>query len=296
MANLINNIDNFLGKIIFNSFSSLRYCIFNSLIYHANLKKKLRENEIISNFNDKGFCKIKSLNSKDTLELKKIFKKENSKLQKSNDYVFKAKINTREEKELIKNMILNNFSDVLNDLKTYYNSNIYLTNVEFKKTFHIDKKDEKEEYFNNFFHIDSYLRTHFKIFVNVSDIEEKNGPTEIFDIEKTKKIRKFNSFKNKRGNLKIPKDLNAYQNIGKSGHVILCNTSLCLHRATSPLPQHTRENLILTFVSYPNSFEDIFYYEKKDPESIWSQKNIITKSLAKPHRYKDIFLLTNKFI
>jgi len=39
MANLINNIDNFLGKIIFNSFSSLRYCIFNSVIYHTNLKK-----------------------------------------------------------------------------------------------------------------------------------------------------------------------------------------------------------------------------------------------------------------
>ena len=53
MANLINNLDNFLGKIIFNSFSSLRYCIFNSVIYHANLKKKLRENTIISNFNNR---------------------------------------------------------------------------------------------------------------------------------------------------------------------------------------------------------------------------------------------------
>jgi len=296
MANSINNIDNFLGKIIFNSFSSLRYCIFNSVIYHTNLKKNLRENEIVSNFNDKGFCKIKSLNSKDILELKKIFKNENSNLQELNNYTFKPKIDTREKKELIKNMILNNFGEILNDLKKYYNTNIYLTNVEFKKTFHINKKDEKEEHFNNFFHIDSYLRTHFKIFVNVSDIDEKNGPTEIFDIKKTKKIRKFNSFKNKRGNLKIPKDINSYLNIGKSGHVFLCNTSLCLHRATSPLPQHTKENLILTFVSYPNSFEDIFYYEKKDPESIWSQKNIITKSLAKPHRYKDVFLLTNKFI
>ena len=60
--NLINNIDNFLGKLIFKSFNSFRYCIFDSIIYHKILKKNLRNNEVIMNFNNRGFCKIKSFN------------------------------------------------------------------------------------------------------------------------------------------------------------------------------------------------------------------------------------------
>ena len=59
--NLINNIDNFLGKLIFKSFNSFRYCIFDSIIYHKNLKKNLRNNGVITNFNNRGFCKIKSM-------------------------------------------------------------------------------------------------------------------------------------------------------------------------------------------------------------------------------------------
>ena len=294
--NLINNIDNFLGKLIFKSFNSFRYCIFDSIIYHKNLKKNLRNNGVITNFNNRGFCKIKSIDNNDITELKKIFLDDNNASDKENSYTFKPSLNSEKGKNLIKNIIRKNLSETLRNLNSYYNKNIYLTNVELKKTFHINKEHEENEYFNNFFHIDSYLRTHFKIFINVSDIEEKNGPTEVFDLLKTKKIRQFNSFENKRGNLKIPSDIRSYLNTGKAGEVLLCNTSLCLHRATNPEKGNTRENLILTFVSYPSPSDDLFHYEKIDPDSIWTNKNSITKTLAKPRRYSEVISLLKKFV
>lgn len=293
---LINKIDNFLGKLFFSSFSSLRYCLFDFIIYHKNLKNKLRENKKIVNFNDNGFSKLNPIKEKSSIsKLKEFFKEENNNLKKQNNYTLKLSFQNEENKKLIKKIIKDNFQDTLDELQKYYNANIYLTNVELKKTFHIDKHDLDEEHFNNFFHIDSYLRTHFKIFVNVSDIKLSNGPTEIYDISKTKKIRKFNSFNKERGKLEIPESIESYLNIGNAGEVLLCNTSLCLHRATNPSLENSRENLILTFVAYPNDTNNIYYYEKKDPDSIWTQKNFITKLLAKPKGYKDVFLLSKKF-
>lgn len=294
--NLINNIDNFLGKFLFKSFNSFRYCIFDTIIYHKNLKKNLKNNEVIKNFNNQGFCKIGTIDKNDIAELKKIFEDNNNASNKENSYTFKPSLNSEKSKNLIKDIIQKNLGETLKDLKFYYNKNVYLTNVELKKTFHINKEHEKNEYFNNFFHIDSYLRTHFKIFVNVSDIEEKNGPTEVFDLSKTKKIRQINSFKNKRGNLNIPSEIHSYLNTGKAGEVLLCNTSLCLHRATNPEKGNTRENLILTFVSYPDPSDDLFHYEKIDPDSIWTKKNSITKKLAKPGRYSEVISLMKKFV
>ena len=87
--NLINNIDNFLGKLIFKSFNSFRYCIFDSIIYHKNLKKNLRNNGVITNFNNRGFCKIKSIDNNDITELKKIFLDDNNASDKENSYTFK---------------------------------------------------------------------------------------------------------------------------------------------------------------------------------------------------------------
>ena len=96
--NLINNIDNFLGKLIFKSFNSFRYCIFDSIIYHKNLKKNLKNKKVVMNFNNKGFCKIKSIDKDDITELKKIFSDDNNASFKENSYTFKPSLNLEKSK------------------------------------------------------------------------------------------------------------------------------------------------------------------------------------------------------
>ena len=60
-------------------------------------------------------------------------------------------------KKKFKKLINENFNKLFSELKKYYKSDIFITNIELKKIYHIEE-DQNEEKFNNFFHIDSYLR------------------------------------------------------------------------------------------------------------------------------------------
>ena len=293
--NLINNIDLFLAKIFFKSFNSLRYCLFDFVLDKKFLKKNSNQNEKIKSFHEKGYVKLKTIDHKYLEPIKNIF---DSKINnKEEEYVQKPSIDMDQKKNL-KKLINENFNEIFSELKKYYNSDIFVTNVELKKIYHIKEEDQNEEKFNNFFHIDSYLKTHFKIFVNISDISLENGPTEIFDINDTKEIRSNNSFNIQRGKLSINNKLKPFINIGDSGEVLLCNTSKCLHRASNPKQGNSRENLIITMVAFKQNLDldNYFYFEEIDEESIWTQKNVITKYLAKPKRYKEVIKLVKKYI
>ena len=257
--NLINNIDLFLAKIFFKSFNSLRYCLFDFILDKKFLKKNSNQNENIKSFHEKGYVKLKRIDTKYLEPIKKIF---GSNIE-NKEYVQKPPIDMDQKKNL-KKLINENFNKLFSELKKYYKSDIFITNIELKKIYHIEEEDQNEEKFNNFFHIDSYLKTHFKIFVNISDISFENGPTEIFNINDTKEIRSYNSFNIQRGKLSINHKLKPYINIGESGEVLLCNTSKCLHRASNPKQGNSRENLIITVVAYKQNldFNNYFYFEK----------------------------------
>lgn len=159
-----------------------------------------------------------------------------------------------------------------------------------RRTFSISGDDLQNEYFNNFFHIDSYLRNHFKIFILLSDVDNHCGPTEVFDFESSKKICKKNGIFSKRGFLNCS-GYKSFKNIGFSGDVFLCNTSKCLHRATVPKGNNFRDILVFTLCAYPNknNYFSRFGYEKNFSSSVWERNSVLTKKLAKPHGYTGLY-------
>ena len=51
--------------------------------------------------------------------------------------------------------------------------------MKFMKT----KNEKVSEPFNNFFHCDGYLYNYFKLFINLQDVNDNNGPLNYFSIK-----------------------------------------------------------------------------------------------------------------
>lgn len=280
------------GKYFFKNPNTLYHNIFNKLHLNLIANKKLYDEEI-KQYVKKGFFKtnINSFNfSRDiSLEIKKqtIDKNKSSVSFQINDVM----------KNKIKKHINEEFEILLKKLEKFYNSKISVANVEIRRNFYINENINKEVY-SNYYHVDHYVYNHFKIFINLSDVNIDQGPLHIYSKDDTKKFMKFNNYKN-RSNY-INKELNKYlvTNTGKIGESFLANTTECLHKAGVVKKGNFRDMLFITFVTIPepidDDLKDFFYYEKKYPQSIWKYDKEVVK-IAKPQSLRKTISLFLKY-
>ena len=192
--------------------------------------------------------------------------------------------------------IKNNAKDYLGEVKDYFNNNVFVTNVILKRNFYSEEA-KKTELYNNFYHNDAYVFTHFKLFVNLMDMNEGTGPTHVYSIAETKEIiKKSNSYKRNSllGGLSI-NGIKPYKHMGKKGECFFCFTSQCLHKAGIPHKENIRDYLVITFCSYPNKSNDLFHYENEYSDQIWNGNSQLSTKLAKPYGYKKLFTLYKSF-
>lgn len=88
------------------------------------------------------------------------------------------------------------------------------------------------------------------------------------------------------------------------GDLFICNTTQCLHRASSPELGKTRDMLFLTFAVSnieKETHSDLFFFEKQHFNDLWGNGYNLGKKLCKPKSikkqlkiFKDFF--RNKFI
>lgn len=289
---LINFLDKYFGYFFFKNYNALTYNFFD-LFLKNKISKKINNN-FIKNLLKEGYFVINFHFSDFANKLSSLIKLQDTKKNGAKYYKFNI---DEDIKKLIKKFVNNDISNYLNNIKDYFNSNIYVTNVTLKRNFYSTEAEEKEIY-NNFYHNDAYIYTHFKLFVNLMDMDENTGPTHVFSILNTKKI--INKVKKyKRNNLieKLNSEIKPYKHIGPAGKSFFCLTSKCLHKAGIPSKDKFRDYLIITFVAYPDKKnDDIFYFEDSFKNEIWNgNTNKLTSSLAKPYTIKQMFNLYKRF-
>lgn len=276
-----NYVNKNFGRYLFNCPNRLYYNIFNKL--HLNfIARKRIEDKNIKEYLEKGFFKtrIKSV------ELCKFISSElqKQKIQPENfRFVFRI---TDEMKNEIKKHINNEFKIVLKSLERFYNSKIVVSQIFITRNFHINSSEKKEFYSNNY-HVDASVYNHFKVFLNLMDVDVDQGPLNFYSKKDTKKFVKTNNYKN-RSNY-INRELNdcLINNTGYIGDSILVNTTQCLHKAGVIKKGNHRDMLFISFIAIPERVEnkdDFFYFDKKFPGEIWGEHGELNK-IAKPKSF-----------
>lgn len=242
-----------------------------NLIGHIQLKKKIidfEDNNESINIHNIGFSKIEPFDKKDLEYFSKIIRdysvKNSEKIRLDID--INENIIEKINKLLIKNKSL------ISTLNGYFKSNFLITEINIYRNKYF-KKDRDKELINENFHCDHYKKTMIKLFINLSEVQIKNGPLEVFSKKNTKKIilngfRDRNNYQNAK---RILDDNNLkFTNTGLFGDALLCSTTECLHRASIPYKNFHRDMLAITlFKDFSLDFNPIKF------------KNEINGTLAK---------------
>ena len=170
-----------LSLIIFNQRLPLSYVFFNTLYKKFIVNNKLND-PYISKFHQSGFVKLE-VNLKDEInEFKdKMVIKNEDEIDKTNRAEFSL---TDQDKKKFAIKVKKKFEPVIIKLEKYFNCDVFISNMYPFRNYHVDDQNnlEKENYANHF-HQDGYLMIYNKIFVNLMDVTENDGPMEIVPIE-----------------------------------------------------------------------------------------------------------------
>ena len=280
--NLIDKLNNYLGPVIFYNGNLFSYNIYNFFFKKNIMNKNYQNNHIISEYMKNGYVKLDSIPPHEIDELTSLLDKYNPlKIQK--DYTYSFVIND-ELLSKIKDIINKNLLDFLKNFSNFYNMKIKLGNVRITRNYSVPKNYNKEAY-SNLFHSDAYTCNLFKIFINLQDVSEAEGPLILVKNNKAKLFLKESGYRNR--NLYIKENNNDYYyvNSGKKGDILLCSTTELLHRAGDIKEGKSRDVLFLDFVAYP--FDD--------PGTYIGVKELlndgIVKKIAKPKGIKNLIKL-----
>jgi len=278
--NLLDNINIFLGKKIFNNLNLFTYNLFN--FFYKLLIVKERP-DYIKNWIKNGYQKFEKIPDKyidklnNNLSNQEELISNNLNSIKENGF-FKFQI-TNEIKNDILNIIKEPLKPLLGNLKTYYKSDIILSNMNIRRNYNIESNSEK---YSNFFHNDAYLFTLIKIFINLQDITIGHGPLQFIKQEDSRwalKANNKNIIKNRLSHLG-QKNLINY-NTGLKGEVFICDTTKIMHAASIPENKKFRDMLFLEFCAYPIK-KDIGSINRNIIDEIKFPNSIVSKSISKP--------------
>ncbi len=304
---MLANLNKNLGIILFKNPNTFNYILFNKFYSLFILKKKFANGEILE-FHKKGFVKTK-------YESQELVKFVNEKIISPQEkYITNGVprhqfIVNEHYREKILKLIKRDYGELIEKLEKYYNNKIAITEFQVKRNFPLQENDEyydkqirdkTKEPYSNYYHVDFYVGTYFKMFINLHDVSNENGPLNIYDIQSTKDFVIKNRYKN-RNNYTV-KDLKdkLYVNVGKKGQTVIADTTKCLHRAGN-VKKGKRDIIFITFGVIPNKLKNdiannnLDYYEKQNPEGVWSHNAKFTK-LYKPKGLRSTIKLIHRFI
>lgn len=291
LGKILTKLDQIFGRIMFRTLLPLSYILLNKKLY-KKIKYQINSKNQRNLFED-GYAIVDTNFSKIADEINKKIT-----IEKNNNSEIKFKpvhyYNIDESlKDTIKNFIKYDLKFIMDEISMLYKMPIFIANVTLRKTNHIDNSEEK---FNNFFHNDIYLGNHLKLFFNLHDMNSKNGPTVIIPSKETKRILNLKNRFAKRGLFVQSKDIKKkFTNNLAKGNLIICNTCECLHKASVPEFNESRDILTLTLVAYPDkNINDLFYHEKNFYSEIWNGNSNLAKKYSKPGITK-IFKFYNAF-
>lgn len=273
--NLFNQLNWFLGIKIFKNANYFTINLYR-YFYKKNIcNLNILKSKFINNFFSNGFTRLKSID-------KKTIEKINNELSLQPVEVNNPRMNnqknfkiTPEIFNLVKKILDYDLNDELKLIEQYYNQKLilahltisrnYETPINFEeKDYHVSK--EKEPY-SNFYHTDGYVYNMFKLFINLQDVSENQGPMHLVMKEKAKKFIKNKKYYSRESYLRTEdsdKEVEdcIYRNTGKIGDVLMCSTTELIHKAGDVGKGQKRDILFLDFVAKTSdkSQKNMYFY------------------------------------
>ncbi len=236
-------VDESAGKKLFGNTVGLSRNVLGQFSQNLNKKNIGKTSFLAEKLLDKQYLTVGK--PFDALLMNKI-KERYDKMIRDNNYSFVvSEYEGKEYQRFIKFAIKNipELKKLLTDeivdiIEGYYGSHFKVIRVSCWRNYHIPTEiEDKNELFSNKWHCDKRSTKLLKLFVNLSDITEKDGPFHVQSKQQTKELMQkgFNS----RADYNIPTDVledpqHVVKAIGKSGSVFFSNTQFCLHKAGNP--------------------------------------------------------------
>ena len=127
IGDIINKFDKFLGVLFFNSLNTFSYNLFNYFYNKRILSKKIiNQNKTIKIFDEEGFAQFKDIDLNKISKLNEELNKQTILKSEENRHEYKIDYSI---KHIIRSIISEDCKNLLDDLKRYYNSNIYLSHA-----------------------------------------------------------------------------------------------------------------------------------------------------------------------
>ena len=294
---ILSKINKFGGTLLFKSPNTLTYSLFN-YFYNKYVINLTEADEEIKTFHENGYLKPNLNFKNEAIKLMETLDETRSIYQKNS---IRFSLN-EDSKEVIRNILRSpKFQFLKNKIEKYFNLKLYLINAMVSRNLPLDKKIEHNtNIYSNNYHVDYYIMNYFKMFINLQDVDETQGPMNLYSKKNSKKFVTANNYKDRSNyNLKNEKELGVIKNTGSKGDLFICSTPQCLHRASSPEIGKKRDMLFLTFaatIESENSNQDLLSFEKKFYDDVWSNGDQLRKILCKPNSARKQFFLFKKFV
>jgi len=244
--------DQYIGKLVYGNASGLG----NNLIG----RQKLKKTQSISEFKQNGFQALglpyePSLIDKIISKYNQLIMDDSKTFVRSNE----GKVYMRSLSEPYK--VIPELGELINEkvkntIEGYYGRHFTVKRVSCWRNYHVSSdfmSGSKKELLSSRWHCDRLSIEKTKLFVNLTDVTEKDGPFHIQSIQRTKELIKkgFGSREDYKLSEKIVEDQEyVVKATGPSGSAVLANTETCYHKAGIPEPGRYRD--IIQFVFVPS--------------------------------------------
>ena len=213
---IITHLSIKLSLVLFKLRMPILYVFFNKFYSSLILKKNINS-KVIKLYDKNGFVKLDVNFINEILDIEKDLS-----VQEVNPTHKIIKLNKNKQEEFLQR-ITDKLTPTINQLKQYYNSEIYIAKIKATRNLNGDSKlDGKcQELYANYYHNDAYLITYFKIFINLMEISEDDGPLHIIYKNENKRFVKLTNYKDRNNYHPLDKSDILYKNMGKKGDAFL---------------------------------------------------------------------------
>ena len=174
---ILYKLNKYAGTFLFKTPNTITYSLFNYL-YNKFIINLEEADDDIKFFHEKGYLKPNINFKEEVLQLKDTLNENNKTESKSN---FKYHLNNNSI-DKIKNIINSSkFLNLINKIEKYFNLKIYLIDVRINRNFPINSEIEhSENVYSNNYHVDYYIMNFFKMFINLHDVDQTQGPMNFY--------------------------------------------------------------------------------------------------------------------
>lgn len=259
---MFNKLSTSIGLKFFQTRKPLELIMFDFLYKKFFLKKK--NNDFIFNYDQFGFVKIKPDISEEIDIINNNLKINDQVKKPPFDFIINHEID-----KAIKDIINLRLKNYISQLEQYFNAKILPAVINLKRNTFYEKMEELDERYSDNFHNDAYTLTHFKIFINLTNVSENQGPMHIISKKKTKNfLNKINYKDRGKYNHNFFDENLIYVNSGSKYEALIFDPTQCFHRATIPERNLHRDYLTITFVGLPkkSKIKNINYFNYENNE------------------------------